>query len=115
MKTIFTLALSASLVALTQSTAFAADAARGKQVYNKVGCYQCHGYEGQGANTGPKLAPEPMAVEGLTAYLRNAASTSMPPYSEKILSDKDVVDIHAYLSAIKKPPAGKSIPLLNNP
>ena len=115
MKTIFTLAFSASLFALTQSSALAADATRGKQVYNKVGCYQCHGYEGQGANTGPRLAPEPMAVEGLSAFLRNAVSTTMPPYSEKVLSDADVADIHAYLSTIKKPPAGKSIPLLNNP
>ena len=37
----------------------------------------------------------------------------MPPYSEKVISNDDVADIHAYLSSIPKTPDYKSIPLLN--
>lgn len=95
--------------------AFAADAARGKQVFDKVGCWQCHGFEGQGANTGPKLAPEPMDVEALKSFIRNSASTAMPPYTAKVLNDEEVADIHAYLASIKKPPSAKTIPLLQIP
>ena len=37
----------------------------------------------------------------------------MPPYSEKILSNEDLADMHAYLSTIPKPKDYKSIPLLS--
>ena len=100
---------------LAGSAATAADAGRGKEIYVRVGCYACHGYEGQGAMTGPKLAPDPMPPDALAAYIRNSAPTLMPPYSEKILGDAEVADIHAYLASIKKPPSAKEIPLLNNP
>jgi ubiquinol-cytochrome c reductase cytochrome c subunit len=111
---------SAIILAFAAAVSFAgvanaADAARGKQVFDRVGCWQCHGYEGQGANTGPKLAPEPMDVEALRSFLRNSASTTMPPYSAKILSDEEVADIQAYLASVKKPPAAKDIPLLRSP
>ena len=93
----------------------AADAGRGKELYVKVGCYECHGYEGQGAMTGPKLAPDPMPPDALASFIRNSAPTLMPPYSEKVLGDPEVADIHAYLASIKKPPNPKDIPLLNTP
>ena len=95
--------------------ASAADAARGKELYIKTGCYACHGYEAQGAMTGPKLAPDPMPPDALAAYIRNSAPTLMPPYSEKVLGDAEVADIHAYLASIKKSPSAKEIPLLSNP
>ena len=105
--------LAAGLLAATATSA--ADAARGKEIYVKVGCYACHGYDGQGGVTGPKLAPEPMAADALASYIRNSAPTLMPPYSEKLLGDPEVADIHAYLASIKKPPSAKEIPLLSNP
>ena len=91
----------------------AADAVRGKELFMKTGCYQCHGTVGQGANTGPKLAPEPLALEAFISFVRNAASTAMPPYSANMVSDAEMADIHAYLLSIKPPPARKDIPLLN--
>ena len=101
-------------VALLDATgAAAADAARGKEIYVKVGCYACHGYDGQGASTGPKLAPDPMPPDALANYIRNSAVNLMPPYSEKVLGDADVADIHAYLATIKRPPSLKEIPLLS--
>jgi mono/diheme cytochrome c family protein len=97
------------------SGACAADAARGKDIYIKVGCYGCHGYDAQGASTGPKLAPDPMPPDALASFIRNSAPTLMPPYSEKVLGDAEVADIHAYLATIKKPPRLKEIPLLSSP
>ena len=67
---------------------------------------------GQGANTGPKLAPQPMAVDSLASYIRNSKETLMPAYSADLVSDRDVADIHAYLVSIKPPPAAKDLPLL---
>src|SRR5918998_5546794 len=112
---IWTAAAIAAAGVLPASAAFAADPTRGKEIYVKVGCYACHGYDAQGASTGPKLAPDPMPPEALAGYIRNSAPTLMPPYSEKVLGDAEVADIHAYLASIKKPPSAKDIPLLSNP
>lgn len=107
--------LAGALALSFTGSASAGDATRGKQIFDRVGCWQCHGYEGQGANTGPKLAPDPIDKEALKSFLRAASSTSMPPYSAKILSDDEVADIHAYLASVKKPPSDKTIPLLQAP
>lgn len=101
-----------ALVALAAAPALAADAAKGKSAYMKNGCWQCHGEFGQGGAAGKALAPKPMPVEALNAFVRNSKGP-MPPYPKEILSDADLADIHAYLQSI---PAGKdykSIPLLN--
>jgi hypothetical protein len=37
----------------------------------------------------------------------------MPPYTAKVVSDKDLADIYAFLQSVKQPPAVKAIPLLN--
>lgn len=98
--------------ALVSGAAQAADAAKGKQTFMKAGCYQCHGTVGQGGITGPKLAPGPMTVEALSAFIRNS-SQAMPPYTEKILSEADVADIQAYLASLPKAPDPKTLSLLN--
>jgi len=90
----------------------AADAAKGKQTFARAGCWQCHGYEGQGGVAGPKIAPEPIPFETFSSFVRTT-SRQMPPYSEAVLSDADLADIHAYLQSVPKPPDPKSIPLLN--
>lgn len=104
------------LVALASmsSGGLAADPKRGQELFMKAGCYQCHGTVGQGANTGPKLGPEPLALESFISFVRNAASTNMPPYSTNLVSDAEMADIHAYLSSVSKPPARKDVPLLSN-
>jgi mono/diheme cytochrome c family protein len=96
------------------STAAAAEpsAANGRVLFTKVGCYSCHGYQGQGGAAGPRIAPDPLPYEGLAAFVRTT-SREMPPYSEKILSDADLADIYAYLQAVPRPPDVKSVPLLN--
>jgi mono/diheme cytochrome c family protein len=103
-------ALAAGLV-LGCSGALAASAEKGKAAYIQHGCWQCHAFEGQGGVTGPKLAPDPIAFEAFSAFLRTT-NRAMPPYSEAILSNEDLADIYAYLQSIPKPADYKNIPLL---
>ena len=106
-------ALAAGLV--IGQAALAADAARGKIFFTqKYGCYQCHGTEGQGsAITGPKLAPDPLPYEALSAFIRTSAR-NMPPFREAILPNQDLEDISAYLKSIPPVKDWKTIPLLAN-
>jgi ubiquinol-cytochrome c reductase cytochrome c subunit len=87
-------------------------AANGRMLFAAVGCYSCHGYEGQGGAAGPRIAPDPLPYDGLAAFVRTT-SREMPPYSEKILSDANLADIYAYLQSVPRPPDVKSVPLLN--
>ena len=103
-------ALAAGLVSW-QAGAVAASAEKGKAAFLQHGCWQCHGYVGQGGITGPKLAPNPMPLDAMSVFVRNTRG-AMPPYQKAILSDADLADIHAYLSSLPKPPDAKSIPLL---
>jgi mono/diheme cytochrome c family protein len=84
----------------------------GKRQFVKLGCYTCHGYQGQGGGAGAKLAPHPISAANLIAYVRHPAGT-MPPFTKKVVSDEDLTDIHAYLASIPAPPPAKDIPLLN--
>jgi len=93
--------------------AVAADAGKGQTAFMKYGCWQCHGTVGQGGVTGPKLAPDPMPLEAMSAFIRSS-NRQMPPYREQVLPNEDLADIHAYLSSIPKPPDYKSIPILND-
>src|ERR1700704_3482312 len=111
-------ALAAGLVIgqiLASGGALAADAARGKILFTqKYGCYQCHGTQGQGsAITGPKLAPDPIPYETLSAFIRTS-SRNMPPFREQILPNADLEDIYAYLKSIPPAKDWKTIPLLAN-
>ena len=107
------LAIAAVLCASTLP-ALEGDAAKGKQTYTRVGCWQCHGREGQGGGyVGPRLAPDPIPYVALEAYIRSP-SGDMPPYSKKVLSDAEVRNIYAFLKTLPKPAPAKSIPILNH-
>jgi ubiquinol-cytochrome c reductase cytochrome c subunit len=102
----------AGALALSSHLAVAAGSAeKGKAAFVKNGCWQCHGFVGQGAASGPKLAPDPKPLEFISVFIRNT-NGPMPPYSEKILSKQDLDDIYAYLQSIPKGPDYKSIPQL---
>jgi ubiquinol-cytochrome c reductase cytochrome c subunit len=89
-----------------------ASAELGKALFVKNGCWQCHGFMGQGGGVaGPKLAPDPMPLEAMNNFVRNS-NRGMPPYREAVLSNEDLAAIHAYLSSIPKAADPKSIPLL---
>lgn len=99
------------LLAFVSLTATAADAEKGRATFVQHGCYQCHGFMGQGG-AGKTLAPNPLPFETFAVFVRNT-SGAMPPYQKAILSDDDLADIYAYLRSIPKPPDYKRIPLLN--
>lgn len=85
---------------------------KGKQLFVKNGCWQCHGFVGQGGAAGPALAPNVMPLEAMNNFVRNS-NRAMPSYRETILPNEDLAEIHAYLASIPKPADPKSIPLLN--
>jgi mono/diheme cytochrome c family protein len=90
----------------------AGNAENGKRVFNKIGCYQCHGREGQGSTmTGPRIAPDPVPFDVLAGYLRKPTG-EMPPYTAKVVSDQELADIYAFLQSRPHPPAAKANPLL---
>ena len=93
-----------------KNSAPAGNAENGQKLFVKNGCYECHGREGQGSSmTGPRIAPNPPSFEYVSSYIR-APKGEMPPYSAKVLPDKDVADIYAFLQSRKEPP--KTSPLL---
>ena len=86
-------------------------AANGRKLFVSFGCYQCHGYEAQGGSAGPRLAPRPIAYAQLMKYVRHPTN-EMPPFTEKIVKDSELTDIHAFLRAQPAPPDIDKIPLL---
>jgi ubiquinol-cytochrome c reductase cytochrome c subunit len=106
--------LAASLV-LAHEPAAAGPVENGKAAFVKHGCWQCHGFEGQGSVTtsgGRVIANSKLPIDAFTSYVRSPAG-AMPPFKPDILSDSDLADIYAYLQARPKPQPGKDIPLLN--
>jgi mono/diheme cytochrome c family protein len=116
MRSLFQIAGVAVIVApalFTGSVAFAADADAGREAYNRVGCYSCHGYEGQGAGTGPKLAPDPLPYAALSNFVRQTSGT-MPPFTPAVLTEEDLQDIYAYLQSQPAAPDPDDIDLLQD-
>jgi ubiquinol-cytochrome c reductase cytochrome c subunit len=81
-----------------------ADAERGRRTFVRVGCYQCHGREAQGASTGPRLGPDPLPLAAFTRAIRTPRN-DMPPYSTKILSDAEIADVYAFVRSRTGPRA----------
>jgi ubiquinol-cytochrome c reductase cytochrome c subunit len=85
----------------------------GKKIFTTYGCYQCHGFVGQGGAAGVRLAQMPFTWANFSKYVRHP-SGQMPPYTEKVVSEQELADIFAFVQSIPKPPDVKTIPLLNN-
>ena len=108
-------ALLAAVLMFVLHPANAASMDNGKAAFVAHGCWQCHGFEGQGSVTtsgGRVIADTQLPADAFAAYVRKP-SGAMPPFSAAILSDADLADIYAYLEARPKPQAGKDIPPLN--
>jgi ubiquinol-cytochrome c reductase cytochrome c subunit len=84
--------------------------ANGKALYVSVGCYQCHGFVGQGGAAGPRLNP-PLAYEPWLLQLRTPRFV-MPPYSPVVLTDQQAADIYAYTATFPPPVDPATIRLL---
>jgi ubiquinol-cytochrome c reductase cytochrome c subunit len=104
---VFPLMLLAGCVSLAQN------ADNGKRLFVRDGCYQCHGYAGQGSIAGARLAPPVLNAQGMAKYIRRPAG-AMPAFTDKVVSDQDVADIYAYLKTLPAPKPVKDIPLLQD-
>jgi mono/diheme cytochrome c family protein len=104
--------IAAGPAAAQQPAKLSASAAHGRQLWSAIGCYQCHGYQGQGSASGPKLAPQPLPFDAFANQLRKPRDR-MPIYTAKVVSEADLNDMYAYLQTIPKAKAVADIPLLN--
>ena len=103
------------MAALLPGIALAQDgnAANGAKLFDRNGCYWCHGTGGQGGRDGARIARTALNLQGFTRYVR-APAGAMPAFTDKVLPDRDLTDIYAYLKSLPAPKAAKDIPLLNN-
>lgn len=111
----FGLATLAACLAFIQTAAADPSAENGKTEFVKNGCWQCHGFQGQGSvatSGGRVIANTQLPFEAFKAYVRNPTG-AMPPFHAEMVSDSALADIYAYLESRPKPKPVKDIPLLN--
>ena len=89
------------------------NAEKGKTLFVERGCWQCHGLVAQGGGiAGPRLAGRVPAWPVFARAVRRPTE-EMVPYTEKMLPERELGDIYAWLKAIPPPPAVASLPPLN--
>ena len=93
----------------TAPAAPAGNVETGKKLWVSVGCWQCHGYEGQGGAAGSRLSARNLPFAGFSAYVRRPTN-QMPPYTEKVVSNTDLGHIFAYVNSRPAPP--QAVPAL---
>ena len=101
------------LTALALAQDSAGNAEAGKRLYMRNGCFQCHGTVGQGTVAGVRIGPPPLSAEGLIRYVRRPAG-QMPAFTEKVMSDRELIDVYAFLKSIPPSKPSKDVPLLND-
>src|SRR5690242_12373209 len=100
------------LVVIVTAARAEGNAGNGKRLFVRDGCYECHGYAGQGGRDGARIARIGLDAKAMILYVRRPAG-AMPAFSEKVISDQELTDIHAYLQTLPASKAAKDIPLLN--
>jgi mono/diheme cytochrome c family protein len=85
----------------------------GQRLYVSYGCYECHGYQGQGSvqTGGSRLGPPQIPYSGFVAYVRQPTG-QMPPYASRSVSDAQLADIYVFLQSRPQAQPAKNIPLL---
>ncbi len=92
------------------------DVAEGKRIYLATGCFFCHGRSGQGGNLNgpaPIIAKTAMPWEGFVNQLRHP-SNEMPAYSEKVMSEKQIANIYAFLHSLPGPLPAKDMAIFKD-
>ncbi|MEO8465038.1 MAG: c-type cytochrome [Gammaproteobacteria bacterium] len=92
-------ALVLAIAALSEPAAAAPDE---RAPYVANGCYQCHGYAGQGG-AGARLARTVYSFEAFSALVRRPAN-EMPAYAPQVLNDQALRSIYDYLRSLPEPP-----------
>jgi mono/diheme cytochrome c family protein len=96
----------------TASESLPGSADNGKKLFVVYGCYECHGRQGAGASTGPRIGATALSQGAVIRYVR-APIGQMPPYTAKVVSDQDLADIYSFLKTFSPPSPAATIPLLN--
>jgi mono/diheme cytochrome c family protein len=117
MKTFFVFVIAAASVIAIRSAAGAqapagGNVANGRRLFEKDGCYECHGYAAQGGRDGARLAATSMNAQSFSRYVRRPFG-AMPAYTTKVLSDQELADIYTYVKGLPPAKPAKDIPLLN--
>lgn len=87
------------------------NAENGKKLFLKEGCWECHGYAGQGGRDGARIGATSLTLQGVIRYVRRPTG-AMPAFSEKVLPDPELTDIYAYLKSLPPVKSSKDVPLL---
>ncbi len=97
-----------------QESSTAANPGTGERLFVKDGCYECHGYLGQGSTStgGTRLGPPQIPLSAFVSYVREPTG-QMPPYTVKAISNEDLTEIYNFLKSVPPPPSLKTIPILN--
>jgi mono/diheme cytochrome c family protein len=87
----------------------AGDSQNGKKVYEKLGCFRCHGSAGEGmSQSGKESAPPKIASTHLSLqdFLRSirAPKSQMPPFGPKQVTDAELSDVYAFLQSVASQP-----------
>ncbi len=75
----------------------------GRDIFVANGCYECHGYKGEGSRLGPPIAPGPLPLKQFVDMVQSPYGV-MPAYPPRVLSTENLKLIHTYLLSIKEPP-----------
>jgi mono/diheme cytochrome c family protein len=87
--------------AVAASVAFAQPPRDDRALYVDFGCYQCHGYEGQGGEA-LRIAPTVYPFETFAARVRRPPN-EMPAYAREVLSDAELEAIYRYVRSRPEP------------
>jgi mono/diheme cytochrome c family protein len=110
---VFIAMLATGATMLAQNAVPAGNAGNGKKLFLRDGCWECHGYAGQGGRDGARIASTALTNAQFTRYIRRSTGT-MPAYIDAILGENEANDIRAYLTSMPAPKPSKDIPLLND-
>ena len=85
------------------------DAQNGKRVFEKLGCFGCHGSAGEGMpQTGKESGPTKIAATHLSlqqfVHSVREPKGEMPPFGAKQVSDAELSDIYAFLQSVASQP-----------
>ena len=78
-------------------------AAKGKALYAKYKCYDCHGMNGEGSADAPDLIGTHLDADGISAFLQNpsadATNKGMPSFAK---DSPDLAPLVAFVLSIKQ-------------
>ena len=86
----------------------------GRRLYVRDGCWQCHGYAGQGGRGVPDATPVAgtrLSIQAFTRYVRQPAG-AMPAYTDKVIPDADLSAVYDFIKQLPGQRPVSEIPLL---